>query len=127
MYKVIVAGSRDFNDYGLLERELINFLRGRKPSEVEIVSGGARGADRLGERFAKEKKCRLALFKADWDKYGKSAGYRRNVEMAEYSNACVVFWDSVSKGSKHMIDIAEKKGLDLEIVRYWIISIYRLN
>jgi len=118
MYKVIVAGSRDFNDYGLLERELINFLRGRKPSEVEIVSGGARGADRLGERFAKEKKCRLALFKADWDKYGKSAGYRRNVEMAEYSNACVVFWDSVSKGSKHMIDIAEKKGLDLEIVRY---------
>lgn len=118
MYKVIVAGSRDFNDYELLERELINFLRGKKPNEVEIVSGGARGADRLGEKFAKEKGCKLTIMNADWNRYGKSAGYRRNVEMAEYSNACVVFWDNVSKGSKHMIDIAEKKDLDLKIVKY---------
>lgn len=118
MYKVIVAGSRDFNKYQLLERELINFLRGRKPSEVQIVSGTARGADKLGERFATEKGCSLAGFPADWDRYGKSAGYRRNADMAKYSDACVCFWDGKSRGTKHMIDLAEKEGLEIKVVRY---------
>ncbi|MFS0643834.1 DUF2493 domain-containing protein [Siminovitchia sp. 179-K 8D1 HS] len=118
MYKVIVAGSRDFDDYPLLERELIHFLFGRHPNEVEIISGTARGADQLGERFAKEKGCALKLFPADWNKNGKAAGPIRNKEMSEYADACVVFWDGVSRGTKNMIDNAKRKGLKLKIVRY---------
>jgi hypothetical protein len=117
-YKIIVAGTRTFNDYALLETRLIGVLRGKRPSQVTIVSGGARGADSLGERFAREKKCKLARFPADWETYGKSAGYRRNAEMANFANACIVFWDGKSKGTKHMIDLAEKHGLELYIVNY---------
>lgn len=118
MFKVIVAGSRDFNDYILLRRKMIHYLSRKKPHEVEIVSGGARGADALGERFAKEKGCKLKIMKADWDLFGKSAGYIRNAEMSKYADACVVFWDGESKGARHMIDLANKEGLPLKIVRF---------
>ena len=60
----------------------------------------------------------LLRFPADWDKYGKKAGYIRNKEMARAADACVVFWNGQSKGSKHMIDIAKKHGLQLRIIRY---------
>ena len=118
MFRVIVAGSRNFNDYELLKRKMIHYLSRYKPHEVEIVSGGARGADALGERFAKEKGCHLKIMKADWDLFGKSAGYIRNAEMAKYADACVVFWDGVSKGSEHMINLAEAEGIPVKIVRY---------
>lgn len=118
MYKVIVAGSRGFDNYSLLETTLGSVLRGRLPSEVEIVSGTARGADKLGERFAKEYRTNLAEFPADWDKHGKSAGYIRNGIMADYADACVVFWDGESRGTQHMVDLATKKGITVHIVRY---------
>ena len=118
MFKVIVAGSRGFNDYKLLRRKLIHFLSRYNPSDIEIVSGGANGADRLGEKFAIEKGCAIKRFIPDWNLYGNGAGYRRNVEMANYSDACIVFWDGISKGSRHMINIAKKEGLKLRIVRY---------
>jgi YspA, cpYpsA-related SLOG family len=118
MIKVIVAGGRDFYDYELLQRKLIHHFHGLKPEDVEIVSGGARGADKLGERFAEEHGCKLTIFNADWDRWGKSAGYRRNTDMANYADACVCFWDEKSKGTKHMIDIAIEKGIPVKIVRY---------
>ena len=120
MFKIIIAGSREFNDYELLKKKLTYFLKSRnlKPEEIEIVSGGARGADRLGERFALEHNIKIKQFIPDWERYGKSAGIRRNVEMGKYANACVVFWDGKSRGSKHMIDIAIKEGLELEVIMY---------
>ena len=87
-------------------------------SEVEIVSGGARGADSLGEQYARERGFKLSVFRAEWNKYGKSAGYRRNEQMALYADAVVVFWDGVSKGSKHMIDIAMRQGIKVRVVRF---------
>jgi len=116
MFKVIIAGSRDFSDYTLLTDVMDQLLKDEP--EVEIVSGTARGADSLGERYAADKGYKLTKFPADWNTYGKSAGYRRNVEMADYADGCVVFWDSISKGTKHMIDIATSKGLKLCIVEY---------
>ena len=117
MFKVIVAGSRDFRDYELLKRVLDHLLSHKAVEEVEIVSGTARGADEMGERFAKEKGYALKQFPADWDTFGKSAGYRRNSQMADYADACVVFWDGKSRGTKHMIDLAEKTGLPLRVAR----------
>ena len=117
MFKVIVAGSRNFNNYKLLESEIVKFIKPVGLNEVEIVSGTARGADKLGEKFAKEKGCVLQQFLADWNTYGKSAGYRRNADMAKYADACVVFWDGKSKGTKHMIDLAKKSNIELKVIR----------
>jgi YspA, cpYpsA-related SLOG family len=117
MFKVIVAGSRSFNNYDLLKKTLDYLLQNKLPN-VEIVSGGARGADKLGERYAAENNLKIKQFIPDWDAYGKSAGYRRNVEMAKYSDACVCFWDGMSRGTNHMIDIAKKEGIKLKIIYY---------
>ena len=117
MFKVIVAGGRDFNNYELLKNKL-DILLSNISDEIIIVSGKARGADSLGERYALEKGYRIAEFPAQWDKFGKRAGYIRNEEMARYSDACVCFWDGQSKGTKHMIDLSKKYNLKLRVIEY---------
>ncbi len=61
---------------------------------------------------------KIIEFPADWEKFGKKAGYIRNEEMAKYSDSCIVFWDGKSKGTKHMIELAKKYNLNLKIVKY---------
>lgn len=114
--KVIIAGGRTFTDYPMLVKVCDNALS--KQTEVEIVSGTANGADKLGERYAMEKGYPINRIAADWDGLGKSAGYKRNEDMAKYADALVVFWDGESKGTKHMIDLAYKYGLKVKIVNY---------
>ncbi len=113
--KVIIAGSRDFNDY----KKLCEYcdLMLSNTENVEIVSGTARGADMLGMKYALDRMLVLKEFPADWDTFGKSAGYRRNKQMAEYADALIAFWDGKSKGTKHMIDLAKEHGLK---IRIWI-------
>jgi hypothetical protein len=114
--KVIIAGSRDFNDYDRLRSYCDHVLQNQ--TEVEIVSGAARGADQMGERYANEKGYPIKRFKPDWDRLGKSAGYVRNSDMAEYADALIAFWDGSSKGSEHMINIATKHNLKIRIYKY---------
>lgn len=123
MLKVIIAGSRNFNNYKLLKKKMDFFLKNKidknKPSfNIEIVSGTARGADTLGEKYAKEKGFALKRFPANWDLYGKKAGYIRNKEMRNYADVCVVFWDAESKGSKHMINLAKEDNMPIRVVMY---------
>lgn len=118
MFKVIIAGGRDFDDYRLLCMKAHSLLCSYINSEIQIVSGTAKGADKLGERYAKENYISLKQFPAEWSKYGKSAGYKRNVQMAEYADALIAFWDGKSKGTKHMIDIAIDLDLDIRVIRY---------
>ncbi len=113
--KVIVAGSRGFNNYDLL-KETLDDLR-KYIEDISIVSGTARGADLLGERYANENGLKIHRFKPDWS-VGKKAGYLRNKEMAEFADALVAFWDGDSRGTKHMIDLAKNKKLKVKIVRY---------
>lgn len=113
--RIIVAGGRDFNDYELLKEKLDNESLS---SEDIIVSGDARGADKLGERYAKENCMWCTKYPAKWDKYGKSAGYIRNAEMATNADALIAFWDGKSKGTKNMIDLANKHGLKVTVVMY---------
>jgi len=117
MFRVIVAGSRDFQDYNLL-RNTLDYLLQNKFPHVEIVSGTAKGADRLGEKYAMERGLKIKQFPANWDLYKKQAGYIRNVEMARYADACVCFWNRKSRGTMHMINIAKEYGLDLRIIYY---------
>lgn len=111
--KAIIAGSRNFFDYDLLSQKLNPFIDHLE--DVEIVSGTAAGADRLGERYAKEKGLKLKQFPADWNKYGKRAGYLRNVQMAEYADCLFAFWDGVSRGTKHMINLGREHGLCVRV------------
>ena len=116
MLKIAVAGSRSFNNYELLKEKLDFYIGSNK--DVEIVSGTARGADRLGERYAREKGFPVKRFPADWEKYGKRAGYLRNEEMAKYSSHAVIFWDGSSRGTASMIELCKKYGLNYRVVRF---------
>ena len=130
--RVIIAGGRDFNDFKLLEsniNKIFKQLSDEKSisacideSNIEIICGKARGADTLGEQFAKEYKLSIKYFPADWNTYGKSAGYRRNAEMANYAKedngVLIAFWDGKSKGTKHMIDLAKSNNIRVFIINY---------
>ena len=116
MLKIIVAGSRSFQNYNLLKSKLDFFIGEHK--FVQIVSGRAIGADKLGERYAIEKDIKLKVFPAKWEKYGKGAGYVRNKEMAKYATHAVIFWDGQSKGTAHMIELCKKYRLNYRVIKF---------
>jgi len=115
--KVIIAGGRDFDDYLLLHKVCHNMLR-RQHRDIQIVSGTAKGADQLGEKYAYMNGYPVKKFPADWDEHGNSAGYIRNKQMADYADALIAFWDGKSNGTKYMIDLAKKMKLKVKIVNY---------
>lgn len=114
-FKVIVAGSRDFSDYLLLCHKCDIFFSKKKPSH--IISGNARGADILGKQYAEEHDIPCIVMPAEWDRYGKRAGYIRNQQMLDEADALIAFWDGRSRGTQHMIDIARDKGIPVRVVR----------
>lgn len=117
--KLIVAGGRDFINTNCMIEELQKLVNsGSIPECPELVCGMARGADMLAYSLWANNKMPIHNFPANWDKYGKSAGYRRNQEMGEFADAAVCFWDGNSKGTKHMIDIMQKLNKPVYIVRY---------
>ena len=119
--RIIVAGSRNFVDYGKLEASLNEIINGIRET-VTIISGGARGADSLGERYAIDHDLSLVRFPADWKTKGRAAGVIRNREMAEYAvrdgatGILVAFWDGESRGTKNMINKAVSKGMEVRII-----------
>lgn len=119
--KLIIAGSRSFNDYERLKKSMERYLETVLDSEPyfdNIISGHATGADRLGERFATEFDIPLKIMPADWDYYGRRAGHIRNQAMAKIATHCIVFWDRQSPGTRDMINCARAAGLKLRIVCY---------
>lgn len=123
MVRIIVCGSRTFRPCKAASRaldEVISQIRKEKgDTDIEIVSGHARGADQYGEQYAKTHNLRTIVFPAQWGVYGKSAGYRRNETMLDYARKetalVVAFWDGQSRGTKHMIDIARKANVAVHI------------
>lgn len=115
--KIIIAGSRNFNNYQKLKQECDKFLQDYK--NIEIVSGAHyKGADKLGEQYASEKKIKIIKFPADWIKYGKAAGPKRNNQMAIYADALIAFWDGKSKGTKNIIQLAKQRQLKTRIILF---------
>lgn len=117
---LIVSGGRDFDDYKRLSDSVtrIRMLDEYYTKEFVIISGHAKGADSLGEIYAKNNGLRTKIYKPDWDKYGKSAGYIRNEQMAREADAVLCFWDGQSKGTSNMINLAKKLHLPLFVERY---------
>jgi len=114
--KLIIAGSRNFNDYKKLCKICDHLLQNQ--ANIEIVSGAARGTDQLGEKYASEKGYPIKQFPANWNKYGKAAGPKRNLQMANYADALIAFWDGKSRGTKNMIELANKRKLNVLIFYY---------
>lgn len=118
-FKLIVAGGRDFEDYVTLQLVVlgvISFLPDDKA--VSIVSGMARGADRLAAQFAEEFDVLLHKYPADWEAHGKRAGFIRNDEMSKSADGLIAFWDKKSRGTHHMIRSMEKLDKFVHVVTY---------
>lgn len=131
LYRVIIAGGRDFDDYYLLEDNVrewvldvyLEHYGSKTNTKIEIISGKAKGADTLGEQFANEYDYFVKEFPADWNQYGKAAGPIRNRQMAEYAaqadkGVLFAFWNGKSRGTKSMIDLAKQYGLEVHVVNY---------
>ena len=114
--KVIVAGGRDFNDFEKMKATLDKILKGKE--DITIVSGTARGADTLGERYAMLRGYKIERHPANWTRFGKRAGYIRNEEMADNADYLVAYWDYKSRGTMHMINIAKEKKLGVIVIKY---------
>jgi hypothetical protein len=132
--RIIIAGSRTFDDYKKLKtesfriiRDLAQKLTGKSTIDkklLTIISGMADGADQLGVKFATEFELKLKEYPANWDRYGRRAGYMRNVDMAKFATeegvdgVLIAFWDGQSKGTKHMIDTARKMNIETYVINY---------
>ena len=125
---VVIAGSRSIVDYHPFEKEMDFIMdvmfKGRLGTGVPvreehevinpvIISGTARGPDKLGERWAGLRGFPVLRMPADWSKHGKKAGYIRNQKMVTLSDAVIVFWDGVSRGTRHTMNLAKEMGKPL--------------
>lgn len=106
-----VIGSRSFKNYDAMVECLSIF-----DNITEIVSGGARGADSIAERYAETHAIPLTIYEADWFTYGKSAGVIRNKKIVDGSDVVVAFWDGESKGTKYTIDLCRKNRVPCHVV-----------
>lgn len=110
--RVLVCGSRDFNDWVLLEEVLNNY-------EISVlIEGEARGADRLARAYAEKHGVDVLPFPAQWDKHGKAAGPIRNAQMLREGQPELVlaFRGSNSRGTQNMIDQARKAGVEVVVI-----------
>lgn len=116
--RVVVAGCRNYTDYDDA-RKYIEFCLSdiMDKYEIVIISGGCRGADMLGERFARERNLAIERYCARWDLYGKKAGPKRNKEMAQRCDYAICFWDGKSRGTGLMIKFIRELNKPLRIKR----------
>lgn len=120
-FRIIIAGSREFNNYGLLVNKVTHLIREKsKTHNIIIISGMARGADKLGEYWAETTGYKVERYPADWNRYGKRAGYIRNKQMAEVADALIAFNKSPNgtNGTNNMIQIMKEMKKSVRIV-WW--------
>tara|TARA_Y100000114_G_scaffold153204_1_gene172755 strand:- start:549 stop:953 length:405 start_codon:yes stop_codon:yes gene_type:complete len=112
---LVIAGSREAREHHV--REAI-YRCPWKNKITKVISGTAHGADKYGEKYAKENDIEIIRFPADWDQYGMSAGPRRNKEMAQNADALLAIWNGSSRGTESMLFYARKYGLKTMIYFY---------
>ncbi len=116
--RVVISECRDYNNYNEAKTYIDYYLTNiRKENEIVILSGCASGADAIGERYAKENCLKVKKYPANWEKYGKSAGPKRNEEMAKNCDYVLCFWEGKSKGTKSMINLAKKYEKPIRILK----------
>lgn len=119
--RLIVAGSRTVTHWMFVEQAINEFLEEMYTDEYDqliIISGTAKGVDRLGERYADEYNEDCHFYPAKWEEFGKRAGFMRNIEMAEVATHCLVICENDSRGALHMFETAKSHGLITKLVDY---------
>lgn len=117
--KLIIAGGRDFSHEYIMAHELGNLLGNElREYRVSIVSGMAKGADMYGHHLAKHIGLNTYEFPADWHTHGKRAGPLRNIQMGDFADGLLAFWDGRSRGTKHMIDYMTRLGKSVRVINY---------
>lgn len=116
--KLAVVGSRDFDDYDLVQDAVLTMGINYGISDFIIISGGAKGADSLAKKLAVCWGYPLIEFLPDWRLHGLKAGYLRNKQIVDECDYLIAFWDGKSKGTKHSIDLAERAGKLYKIIKY---------
>lgn len=114
--RLAIVGSRDFHNYDVLETEVINFICSLSEDIVEIISGGAQGADTLAYRFAKENSIPIRVIFPNWTKHGKTAGMIRNLDIIKNCDYVMAFWDYKSRGTAHSIKVARDLNIPVKII-----------
>jgi len=106
--KVAIIGSR-----GLVTNDLGKYL----PNGVtEIVSGGAMGIDTCARAYASEKNIPLTEVLPEYRRYGRGAPLKRNVQIADYADAVLAFWDGESRGTKFVIDYCNRLSKPVTVI-----------
>lgn len=115
--RIIVCGSRSFADYPFFKKKMDQLTAKLNRRKLVVVSGGARGTDRLAEQWCFERMAAMQIFLPDYDQYGKDAPLMRNKEMiSSGASYCIAFWNGSSPGTKHTIELASKKGIKVRII-----------
>lgn len=114
--KLAIVGSRTFNNQHIFDNVMERLED--KYNITTIVSGGARGADSMGEAYADRFGLEKLIFPADWKKYGKRAGFLRNVDIIKNCDICVAFWDGESHGTKHDIELCKEHHKPCYIINF---------
>lgn len=117
--RLAIIGCRHFGNYELFCKciESLDILNDPETTIEYIVSGGAAGADSLAERYAREHAIPFKVYPANWAKYGRSAGYRRNKKIVDDADYVIAFWDYKSAGTKHTIKLAREQKVHGKIFR----------
>jgi len=114
---IAIVGGRDFNDYDLLKNTLNNYIENKSFLNA-IVSGGAKGADTLAEKYTEELGVEMIIFRPDYKKFGRLAALHRNTEIIENSDIVFAFWDGKSRGTLDSVTKAKKLEKILFIINY---------
>ncbi|MHC5064963.1 MAG: SLOG family protein [Planctomycetota bacterium] len=118
--RLIIAGSRSLPESSQSVDKIETHLEGLGwHGKIDcVISGTAGGADTCGEFYAERHNIQLVKMPADWKRLGRSAGYRRNEEMADRASHLLAIWDGVTKGTRHMINIARERGLVVAVRKF---------
>lgn len=117
IYKIVIGGCRYYNNYTAFTKIVdICLSKIKNEKEIVILSGHCSGVDKMAERYAEENRYKLEVYPAQWEKYGKSAGPKRNEIMVKNSNAVIAFWDYKSRGTKNLITLSKKYSKPIRII-----------
>lgn len=115
MIKLAIVGSRDFTDYETFQQALAEFIS-EYGMPTSIISGGARGADSMAEKWSLEEDIPIVIYYPDWNTYGRAAGPIRNSQIVNDATHMIAFPVGESRGTQDSIRKARAKRIPLKVI-----------